>query len=144
MTISAPQAPQLRLQTKSLANGTYGELFLDNTRLCYTVEREWNNNAPNVSCIPGGVYLVRRHQSPKFGDCFSLENKALGVTVFGPSQRTHCLIHAANWPSQLSGCIAPGTTLHSSRWGVGNSKTALNALKKRLGNSEWQMEIIRL
>ncbi|WP_028115884.1 DUF5675 family protein [Ferrimonas senticii] len=136
--------PRLVLITKSLPTGTFGELLLDGQRLCFTAEREWNNNAKGKSCIPAGLYTLMRHHSPRFGDCFAVENANVGVTVQGPSQRTHCLVHAANFPRQLEGCIAPGTEMHPSQWGVAHSVKALNALKQELGSSDWPLEVIRL
>lgn len=135
---------KLKLITKGLSNGTYGELFMNGQRLCVTVEREWNNNNPSVSCIPAGTYTVKRHKSPKFGECFALEAPSLGVTIYGPSQRTHCLIHVANFPSQLEGCIAPGTALHSAKWGVANSRKAMDALLETLTDDVYELEVVRL
>lgn len=135
---------KLTLITKGLPNGTYGELFMNGERLCYTVEREWNNNNPSISCVPAGMYTLKRHESPRFGECFALEAPTLGVTVYGPSVRTHCLMHVANFPHQLEGCIAPGTALHSAKWGVANSKVAMNALLETLTDDEYELEIVRL
>lgn len=135
---------KLKLVTKGLLNGTYGELFMNGERLCFTVEREWNNNNPSVSCVPAGTYRLKQHKSPKFGQCFAIEAPSLGVTVYGPSQRTHCLMHVANFPQQLEGCIAPGTAWHTSKWGVANSRIALDALLKTLTDDEYELEIIRL
>ncbi|GAB1141539.1 MAG: hypothetical protein WStaBPW_38650 [Shewanella algae] len=119
----------LYLKTRNIPGiGAFGELFHEGQRLCVTVEREWQNNQPNVSCIPAGVYTLRHHNSPSKGHCLALEAPSLGVTLFGPSQRTHCLVHIANWPLQLEGCIAPGTAFHPEKWGVINSEKALNAL----------------
>ncbi|MCX2788365.1 DUF5675 family protein [Vibrio sp. Sgm 5] len=135
---------KLTLITKGLPNGTYGELFMNGERLCYTVEREWNNNNPSISCVPAGAYNLKRHESPRFGECFALEAPTLGVTVYGPSVRTHCLMHVANFPHQLEGCIAPGTALHSAKWGVANSKIAMNVLLETLIDDEYELEIVRL
>ncbi|HHP0469564.1 TPA: DUF5675 family protein [Vibrio harveyi] len=135
---------KLTLITKGLSNGTYGELFMNGERLCYTVEREWNNNNPSISCVPAGTYTLKRHESPRFGECFALEAPTLGVTVYGPSVRTHCLMHVANFPHQLEGCIAPGTALHSDKWGVANSKVAMSALLETLTDDEYELEIVRL
>ncbi|WP_367971621.1 DUF5675 family protein [Vibrio scophthalmi] len=135
---------KLVLISKSLPTGTFGELTLAGERLCYTTEREWNNNQPSQSCIPAGTYTVKRHQSPKFGLCFALESPSLGVTIQGPSLRTHCLIHVANFPEQLEGCIAPGTAMHSQKWGVANSRKALDALLETLTDEAYQLEIVRL
>lgn len=135
---------KLKLITKGLPTGTFGELFMNGSALCYTVEREWNNNLPSLSCVPAGTYRLKRHKSPKYGFCFALECPSVGVTIYGPSQRTHCLIHAANFPHQLEGCIAPGIEMHSDKWGVANSRTAMNKLLEILVDDEYELEIVRL
>ncbi|MEC4729010.1 DUF5675 family protein [Shewanella sp. D64] len=134
---------KLTLITKSLRTGTFGELTYQGEILCVTVERQFENNMPNISCIPAGTYSLKKHISPKFGACFALENPNVGVTVEGPSQRTHCLMHVANWPEQLSGCIAPGMSFHPTQWGVANSRDALDMLMEQLPDKS-VLEIIRL
>jgi hypothetical protein len=133
----------LTLITKSLPTGTFGELSYQGEVLCVTVERQFKNNAPNISCIPAGMYTLKKHVSPKFGACFALENSNIGVTIEGPSLRTHCLMHVANWPEQLAGCIAPGMHFHPSRWGVASSRDAFDMLMALLPESS-ALEIIRL
>ncbi|ODS05165.1 DUF5675 family protein [Vibrio scophthalmi] len=135
---------KLKLITKGLPNGTYGELLMNGARLCFTVERAWNNNKASISCIPAGTYLLKRHQSPKYGLCFALECPTVGVTVYGPSQRTHCLVHVANFPSELKGCIAPGLYLHDSKWGVAQSQKAMDSLLNKLTDDVYELEIVRL
>jgi hypothetical protein len=135
---------KLTLITKGLPNGTYGELFKDGEHLCYMVEREWNNNEKSKSCVPAGNYKLKRHTSPKYGKCFALEAPTLSVTIDGPSQRTHCLWHTANWPEQLEGCGAPGDKFHPTKWGVANSKKTLEMLLSTLTDDVYDLEIIRL
>jgi hypothetical protein len=64
-----------------------------------TIELPWRNNQQGISCIPKGIYTVRKFISPSHGLCF------LVVNVPG---RSMCEIHAANFSRQLRGCIAPG------------------------------------
>lgn len=109
--------------------GTYGRIVSPNgIEICKTVEREWNNNRQSNSCVPEGLYELLPVDSPKYGKCYCLVNADLGVTHKGPSQRTHILIHAANWPRQLQGCIAP-VVEHGSTWGGNNSREALAVLE---------------
>ncbi|MGL4915723.1 MAG: DUF5675 family protein [Aeromonas allosaccharophila] len=113
--------------------GSFGKLTLDGKVVAYTCEREWLDNKPQVSCVPAGTYRLVPHQSPKVGLCYALENPELGVTIFGPSKRSHILIHAANFPHELEGCIAPGIGWHGSGWGVRESRRALFKLNELLG-----------
>jgi len=113
------------LKRAYLDNCCIGKLYHDGSLIGYTVEKPWRNNEPNVSCIPPGVYTLKRYNSNKYKNVLSLENPALGVTVDEPSQRTKCLIHAANFPHELKGCIGPGLRLHPEVWGVADSRKAL-------------------
>ena len=66
-----------------------------------TIELPWLGNEPFESCIPPGVYRAMLHDSPTHGECLWLRS------VPG---RTEILMHVANGPSELDGCIAPGLT----------------------------------
>ena len=67
----------------------------------YTIELPWRGNAEDESCIPPGAYRAQRHDSPTFGPTYWLRD------VPG---RTEVLIHAANSPTDLDGCIGPGAS----------------------------------
>lgn len=41
---------------------------------CLTLEDPWLNNAEGVSCVPAGMYVCQRVQSPKFGNTFTVLN----------------------------------------------------------------------
>ena len=65
----------------------------------YTLELPWKNNERRVSCIPVGIYKLKKRVSPKFGKCFWLQDVP---------NRDWILIHPANYTRQLLGCIAVG------------------------------------
>lgn len=70
-----------------------------------TVEEEWQNNLPSISCIPASPpegYICKRVQSPKFGNTFEVTN------VPG---RSHILFHALNTEEGTRGCIGLGVRL---------------------------------
>ena len=118
---------QYTLKRRYFEHGTFGELFdPEGHKICCTVEREWYNNERGISCVPEGIYVAKPADSPRFGEVYVLESENLGVTHNGPSQRTHILIHKANTPDQLQGCIAPGTDfgIVGGRWAVLNSSKA--------------------
>jgi len=89
-----------------------------------TVERPDLGNQKFISCVPAGEYRVEWHPS-RFGYSYRL----LDVP-----ERDGILIHAANWPYQLEGCIALGLTrgLINNRYGVGSSRKALKLFEKLL------------
>jgi len=65
----------------------------------YTIELPWRDNRNGESCIPVGGYRAIRHDSPTFGPTMWLQD------VPG---RSEILIHVANSPTDLDGCIGPG------------------------------------
>ena len=121
--------------------GTFGELKAGDLAL-KTVEREWLNNRPLVSCVPDGVYRLEAHhsQKPFIGDTWALVNPDLGVYHYDDPKaiRTAILIHVANHQEQLEGCIGVGDkfgavgSYNNMKWGVWNSKASMNKLKSVL------------
>lgn len=124
-----PLRKEAILQRAYLDNATFGKLTLYGAFVCYTVEKPWLSNEPYISCIPAGDYAVFDHVSPRHGSCYYLENRNLGVSLDNGTIRTSILIHVANFPNQLEGCIAPGLKLHPSTWGVSGSRAAMQMLK---------------
>lgn len=86
---------------------TLGEFrFDDGTHLCYTLEKPWVDvdgdgiGDRGKSCIPAGIFVLRRRWSPKHN-----------AELFGIEQvpgRSDIEVHSANLPSQLEGCVAVG------------------------------------
>lgn len=136
---------KLTLKRTYTPKGTFGQLYRDGDFICHTVERNWENNEAFVSCVPEGTYALSPHESPRFGDCYILEQSSLGVTKQGPSQRTHILIHPANIADQLEGCIAPGMKLgvFAEEWAVMESKVAFTRLMTILDGKEAVLEIVK-
>lgn len=72
------------------------------------MERLWAHNQPRVSCIPAGRYQLVPWTSKKFPRARALVGPGVGL-VPGPGVlRSAILIHAANNPRQLLGCVALG------------------------------------
>lgn len=96
-----------------------------------TVEEEWQNNRPFISCIPAASYLCKRVQSPKFGNTFEVMN------VPG---RTHVLFHALNTEEGTQGCIGLGVKLGVLRVkdeDSGEKVWKLAALSSRVAFKAW-------
>ena len=105
----------LRLHRFCLAEmGTFGVMRVGGEKF-YTVERPWLDNQPFDSCIPEGVWPLRRSHFHRGG------YETFAVTVPG---RTHILFHIANVPEDVHGCIGIGTGLWhiNGRWGVRESR----------------------
>jgi hypothetical protein len=82
-------------------DATFGVLTVNGRPVCVTLEDKWRNNERMVSCIPSGHYKLVKHQSPKFGDCYKVQD------VPG---RSDILIHAGNSDADTHGCILLGTS----------------------------------
>lgn len=65
----------------------------------YTLELPWRDNLRGKSCIPDGRYAVIKHMSPRFGQCFWLQNTF---------PRTQILVHAGNYNTDTAGCLLVG------------------------------------
>ncbi len=79
---------------------TLGELTIPELGFsCKTLELPWLGNRQDISCIPGGSYVVKKRNSDKFGDHFHLQDVP---------QRTYILIHNGNYKADVKGCILVG------------------------------------
>ena len=86
---------------------TIGKLFLlddHNTILSqyWSLELPDKNNKKRVSCIPEGEYIAIKHKSPRFKDCFWIQDVP---------DRSEILIHKGNYYSDILGCILIGSDL---------------------------------
>lgn len=88
-------------------DGTFGRLHLPSGNDYFTCEQPWNGNAIGQSCIPEGVYTLKIRPSPVVLRSSGGEFEQ-GYEVIDVPGRTFIMIHPANWPHELRGCIAPG------------------------------------
>ena len=103
----------------------------------WIMEREWNGNRRNVSCVPRGAYELVRHHGTKYPDTWALK----GLTVAGGAlpdrtkARFACVIHAAKHPTDLEGCLAPAEAIDSHGQAI-NSHLATASLLAILETAE--------
>lgn len=125
--------------------GTFGILYdSQGNEVCRTVERDWEDNKSNISCIPDGIYTAEPCFSNRFGQTYILHNVDLGVGKYeGESDRFGILIHAANWPYQLKGCIAPvmAHTMINDVLGGSSSRDALNLVLALFDGENVEIEL---
>lgn len=116
-------------------DGTFGELVTPSGLYYATVERPWLENKRGVSCIPEGVYVCRPRKFHKGGyDAIEITNV---------QDRTHILMHVANYPSQVMGCIGINTR-HGAinhQWCGLSSKKAFKSLMAELGGETFKLSI---
>lgn len=113
--------------------GTLGIIRFDG-EVFYSIERPWEDNKPNVSCIPQGNYEVGWRESPRFGETWHVKDVP---------QRTHILIHVANFAEDVQGCIGLGTDLMGDKIAVASSRIAVERFEALTREyEEWQLKIV--
>ena len=114
--------------------GTLSHILLETGQEYYGVEQPWRNNEPFNSCIPPGNYQLQWGEFNKWGDRFAFVGETVSMYLDERKSRYACLIHPANVPSQVSGCLALGSTSYvaQGQWGVGRSKQTVDEFEQRL------------
>lgn len=112
--------------------GTLGVLRFPDQKPFYTVERPWLDNRRFESCVPEGAYILTWQKSPKFGWCYELSD------VNG---RDHILIHVANYPEDVQGCIGLGEALMGNKVAVGRSRDAMRRFEFLTEEKQWILQI---
>jgi hypothetical protein len=119
---------------------TQGTLALPGGPVLQTLELPWisdplsTGGMHNMSCVPRGTYDLVLHDTPTHPKTFALSNPQLGVVhepdPAYPNARVACLIHVANFPGELEGCIGLG--LNAGENCVWESADALASFKVRV------------
>lgn len=126
---------ELRLTRLYFPEGTNGMLTIGDAVVCYTIELPDLGNQRSISCVPEGLYLLRKQFSSRFQHHLEL------VDV---PNRQLILIHPANDALQeLRGCIAPVTTLTGAGRGT-QSRKAFERLMERVGVAMDSGDLVRL
>jgi hypothetical protein len=117
--MSAPRMDLVRFAMTPY--GTFGRLRCGD-REWFTVEKPWNNNVPQTSCIPAANYFLRLGTYNHGG--------YPAYEIIGVPDRSMIKIHKANLADELLGCIAPGKELGwiKNKWAVTRSSEAYTEL----------------
>lgn len=103
------------------------------------LERGWRNNEQNVSCIPVGMYELRKEWSPKF--------QADLWEIYGVEGRSECKFHAANYWRDLNGCVAPGMAVADidgdGRMDVTSSRASLERFHEAMGDDTKAILVVK-
>jgi hypothetical protein len=95
-----------------------------------TLEKIWDKNKQQRSCIPFGLYDVRPFSGVTFKDVFEIVNVP---------NRSAILIHAGNYHTHTKGCVLVGLSYvdlnNDGLLDVGQSQTALSLLRDYLSDS---------
>jgi hypothetical protein len=96
---------------------TIGELYVNNDKLCYTLELPIKDALPG-SAIPPGMYPVTNRFSPRFGRNVP--------HIDDIPNRSDILIHYGNTAKDTNGCILVGMTAQPDF--IGESRNAFEKL----------------
>lgn len=116
----------MQLEIKRIAeneSGTFGVIIYKDIPFALTIERQYLDNKPNISCIPPGKYVCKRVNSPRFGDTFEITDVP---------NRTHILFHKGNLMEDSLGCILLGERFDylNNKPAVLSSKDAFQEFKE--------------
>jgi hypothetical protein len=81
-------------------DGVFGKLYVPGSDPLYTAEDDWKENQPNESCIPAGVYTLKRTTYHKY--------KIPTFEVTNVPGRQRILVHSGNSEEDTQGCILVG------------------------------------
>lgn len=93
---------------RSDKDGTFGTLEIGD-KVFFTVEKPWLDNKPFESCIPDGDYeLIPHGEYGKDGKVLAIVGGTVSHFKDSEHERYACLIHTANYPKDVVGCIGLG------------------------------------
>jgi len=128
----------LLIERTYLPGGTNGTLSYRGKEICKTIELPWNDNQPQISCIPEGKYPVVVRETKEQG---------LHLWINAVPGRSQILIHPANYAvKELRGCIAPVSFLVGEGKGIFSRKAMdklLDTVLKHLLQSKFVNLLIK-
>ena len=113
-------------RVENAKDGVFGVFSIDGKPFCVTLEEEWLNNAPRMSCIPAGTYQCSKYSGTKYKDVWIVENVP---------NRSAILIHWGNTNDNTIGCILVGqyyADFPNGKRGIANSVKTYELLRKAL------------
>lgn len=119
---------RLKRIATSEERGTFGVLLDDQEPFCVTLEpplilQDDGKTTPSISCIPAGIYISSRVDSPRFGNTFEVKDVEGG-------HRTHILFHKGNATKDTLGCLLLAEGFGSA--GIERSTQGYNEFMERL------------
>ena len=112
---------------------TIGKLYLDGEFYGHTLELAWDHNKKSVSCIPKGIFEVKKRNTK------SSKYKYEHLHILNVPDRKMILMHIGNYPKNSKGCILLGNTRSLNF--VGDSRKAFYKLMYDLGSFD-EIELI--
>lgn len=99
-----------------------------------TLELPYRENSIRESCIPEGEYKAFKHDSPRFGQTFWLQNVA---------NRSEILIHSGNFMKDTLGCILVGEDFKDiDQDGFTDITSSKKILRKLLRRTPYEVKVV--
>jgi|TARA_Y100000310_G_scaffold149029_1_gene148327 hypothetical protein len=131
--IEKPKASLLLIRDTFTDKSVVSKLYLNGEFYGHTLELPWNDNKKGISCIPKGVYEVKKRHTEKS------KYKYEHLHILDVRDRGLILMHIGNYPKNSKGCILLGNTRALNF--VGESRKAFYRLMYDLGSFE-EIELI--
>lgn len=128
-----PKANLLLIRDTFTDKSTIGKLYFDGEFYGHTLELPWKDNEKRVSCIPKGVYEVKKRHTEES------KYKYEHLHILDVEDRELILMHIGNYPKNSKGCILLGNTRALNF--VGESRKAFYKLMYDLGSFQ-KIELI--
>ena len=114
------------VRLEATEDGMRGQLLINGRLFANTLERPWENNEVNISCIPEGIYQGKKYNSKRHGKT---------LQIMSVVNRTYILFHTGNTMEDSQGCILLGETFSKSGCAVHSSASAMARFKEVLVQS---------
>jgi hypothetical protein len=128
-----PKANLLLIRDTFTDKSIIGKLYFNGEFYGHTLELPWKDNEKRVSCIPKGVYEVKKRHTEES------KYKYEHLHILDVENRELILMHVGNYPKNSKGCILLGNTRALNF--VGESRKAFYKLMYDLGSFE-KIELI--
>lgn len=128
-----PKANLLLIRDTFTDKSTLGKLYFDGEFYGHTLELPWKDNEKRISCIPKGVYEVKKRHTEES------KYKYEHLHILDVENRELILLHIGNYPKNSKGCILLGNTRALNF--VGESRKAFYKLMYDLGSFD-KIELI--
>lgn len=104
----------------------------------FTLERPWKDNAPNISCVPHGVYSLEPHSTGPHPETWALVGASVSHWPAEAKARFAILFDVANFVHELQGCIAlgMGARVHREGFRTVDSAEAMDVVRESLAKHD--------
>ena len=120
----------------SSSDGVFGVLQVQKKFRFACLEPYHRDNEKSISCIPAGMYKVKKVNSPTYGTTYEI------CDIHG---RSHVLFHSGNYDHNSKGCVLVGTGfgLWSGNEVITDSRAAFSKFLQIMGPYDEAELVIR-